>query len=160
MTERYVVTRTIAASPAEVFAVLADPDRHQDTEPGDWVRAAIDPKPITGTGEMFALNMFLEEAGGHYVVYNLVTEFERDRTIAWLPGQLDDAGRHDAGGWWWRYDLAPNGEHTDVTVTYDWTETPQTFRDQIGGMPPFPERYILESLAALDRSVQSETPTR
>ncbi len=34
--ERFVVTRTITAPPAEVFAVLADPARHQETEPGDW----------------------------------------------------------------------------------------------------------------------------
>ena len=43
------------------------------------------------------MNMFLETAGGHYVMHNLVTEFEKDRTIAWLPGQLDDAGKHDPG---------------------------------------------------------------
>ena len=34
-TERYVVTRTIAANREEIFAVLADPSRHHDTEPGD-----------------------------------------------------------------------------------------------------------------------------
>jgi hypothetical protein len=58
-TERYVVTRTIAAAPAEIFAVLADPSRHCNTEPGDWVRDAVDTAPITGTGQMFAMNMFL-----------------------------------------------------------------------------------------------------
>ncbi|HEX9175212.1 MAG TPA: ATPase, partial [Mycobacterium sp.] len=38
--ERYVVTRTIAATPGEIFAILSDPSRHRDTEPGDWVRDA------------------------------------------------------------------------------------------------------------------------
>jgi hypothetical protein len=150
--QRYVVTRTISASPAQVFAVLANPARHCDTEPGDWVRDAIDPEPITGTGQVFAVNMFLPAAGGHYVMHNLVTEFEQDRTIAWLPGQLDEQGHHAPGGWWWRYDLAPNGDQTDVTLTYDWTDTPQSFRDQIGGMPPFGSEFLDESLAALDRS--------
>ena len=42
-TERYVVTRTIPVAPAQVFAVLADPVRHHDTEPGDWVRDSKDP---------------------------------------------------------------------------------------------------------------------
>jgi hypothetical protein len=152
--ERYVVTHTIAAPPSAVFAVLADPARHKDTEPGDWVRDAIDPQPITGTGQIFVINMFLVQAGGHYVMHNLVSEFERDRTIAWIPGQLDDAGKHAPGGWWWRYDLAPNGDATDVTLTYDWTDTPQTFADQIGGMPPFGTDFLAESLAALDRSVK------
>jgi hypothetical protein len=154
--QRYVATRTIAASPAEVFAVLADPMRHKDTEPGDWVRDAVSTEPITRVGQIFVMNMFFEAAGGHYVVHNLVTEFERGRTIGWLPGQLDEMGNHDAGGWWWRYDLEPNGsnpETTDVTLTYDWTGTPQEFRDQVGGMPVFPVEFIEESLQALERAV-------
>ncbi len=88
-------------------------------------------------------------------MHNLVTEFDKDRTIAWVPGQLDEQGRHEPGGWWWRYDLSPNGEQTDVTITYDWTGAPQSFRDQIGGMPRDSNlQYIAESLAALERSVK------
>lgn len=155
--ERYVVTRSIPATASAVFSVLTDPARHQHTEPGDWVRDAVDPEPITGVGQIFVINMFLEFAGGHYVMHNLVTEFEQDRTIAWLPGQLDESGNHNPGGWWWRYDLRPNGNGTDVTITYDWTDTPQSFREQVG-MPPFPAGYIEESLAALERCA-SEPPT-
>jgi hypothetical protein len=155
MTDRFVVTRTIDATPGEVFAVLTDPDRHQDTEPGNWVRDAVDPQPITGIGQIFVINMFLEFAGGHYVMHNLVTEFEQDRLIAWLPGQLDDDGRHQPGGWWWRYDLTPVGDRTDVTLTYDWAGTPHEFREQIGGMPPFPEKFVDDSLGALERAVSS-----
>ncbi len=151
-TERYVVTRTVPASPAAVFAVLADPVRHKDTEPGDWVRDAIDTEPITASGQMFAMNMFLEQAGGHYVMHNLVTEFEKDRTIGWLPGQFDESGQHSPGGWFWRYDLAPNGANTDVTLTYDWSGTTQQFRDQVA-VPVFGEQFIDESLAALARAV-------
>ena len=151
--ERYVVTRTIPATPAQIFAVLTDPTRHKDTEPGDWVRNAVDTEVITGTGQMFAVNMFLEQAGGHYVMHNLVTEFDRDRTIAWLPGQLDESGRHSPGGWFWRYDLNPNGTGTDVTLTYDWSGTGQDFRDTIG-VPVFPVDFIEESLASLERAVR------
>jgi hypothetical protein len=151
--ERYVVTRTIAAAPAEIFAVLADPTRHQDTEPGDWVRDAIDVDPVTASGQMFAVNMYLAQAGGHYVMHNVVTEFDEDRTIAWLPGQLDDSGQHSPGGWFWRYDLTPNGADTDVTLTYDWSGTGQDFRDNVG-VPVFPEDFIVESLSALERAVR------
>jgi hypothetical protein len=151
--ERYVVTRTISATPAEIFAVLADPRRHHNTEPGDWVRDAVDTAPITGTDQLFAMNMYLKEAGGDYVTHNLVTVFDQDRAIAWMPGLLDDAGSHDAGGWFWRYDLASNGHHTDVTLTYDWTGTSQGFRDQVGGMPMFPEDYLAASLVTLEHSV-------
>ncbi|MGO9157925.1 SRPBCC family protein [Mycobacterium sp.] len=153
--ERYVVTRTIAATPAEIFAFLADPSHHQDTEPGDWVRESVDNAPVTGTGQMFAMNMFLEQAGGDYVTHNLVNVYEKDRAIGWIPGQLDDAGQHSPGGWFWRYDLAPNGDRTDVTLTYDWSGTPQSFRDRVGGMPLFPEDYLAASLATLERTVTS-----
>lgn len=152
--ERYVATRTVAAPPTAVFALLTDPNRHQDTEPGDWVRDAVSTEPITAAGQTFVLNMFLDQPEmGHYVMHNLVTAFVPDRTIVWLPGQLDDAGNHSPGGWFWRYDLTPNGAGTDITLTYDWTDTPQALRDEIGGLPPFPPQYLDDSLAALDRAV-------
>jgi len=150
--ERYVVTRTIAAAPAAVFALLADPTRHKDTEPGDWVRDAVDPTPITAVGQVFAVNMYLERIGGDYVMHNLVTEFTPDRTIAWAPGQLSESGEVQPGGWWWRYDLAPHGDAAEVTLTYDWSGTPQAFRDQVG-MPPFEVSFIEQSLAALDTAL-------
>lgn len=84
--ERFEVTRPISATPTAIFAVLADPVRHCDTEPTDWVRDAVDAEPITGVGQIFAMNMYLEAAGGDYVTYNLVTEFEKDHAIAWMPG--------------------------------------------------------------------------
>jgi hypothetical protein len=152
LVECYVVTRPIAATPAEIFAVLADPTRHKDTEPGDWVRDAVDPDPITGAGQMFAMNMYLEQIGGDYVMHNLVTDFEPNRTIAWLPGQLDESGQHEPGGWTWRYDLAPSGSSTDVRLTYDWSGTVQAFRDTIG-VPVFDADFIEASLATLDRTV-------
>jgi hypothetical protein len=153
--ERWVVTRTIAATPAEIFAILSDPSEHKNTEPGDWVRDAIDTEPIARTGQIFAMNMFLERAGGPYVVHNLVTAFDKDRTIAWAPGILDDACNHRPGGWTWRYDLVSNGADTDVTLTYDWSATPQKFRDEVGNPPPFELQFLEDSLAALDRCVTS-----
>ncbi|BBZ39838.1 SRPBCC family protein [Mycobacterium conspicuum] len=154
-TESYTVTRTIDATPARIFAVLADPTRHRDTEPTDWVRDALEIAPITAAGQTFAMNMFFEPAGGHYVVHNLVDVFDQDRAIGWMPGQLDDAGRHSPGGWFWRYDLRPNGDGTDVTLTYDWSATPQEFRDEVGGMPVFAEDYLDASLLTLERVVTS-----
>lgn len=151
--ESYVVTRTIRADPTAVFAVLANPARHHDTEPGDWVRGAVDSVPIAGVGQIFSMNMYLAQAGGDYVTYNLVNVFDPDRAVGWLPGRLDSAGNHVPGGWSWRYDLAANGDSTDVVLTYDWTATPQEFRDQVGGMPPFPENYLVASLATLERAV-------
>jgi Polyketide cyclase / dehydrase and lipid transport len=152
-TERLAATRTIAARPERIFAVLADPSRHHDTEPGDWVRDPVDTAPITGAGQMFVMNMYLTQAGGHYVTHNMVDVFDENRAIGWMPGLLDDAGNHAPGGWRWRYDLAPNGEGTDVTLTYDWSATPQDFRDRVGGMPMFSDDYLAQSLATLERAI-------
>ncbi len=155
--ERYVATRTVAACAADIFAVLADPSRHKDTEPTDWVREAVTTDTITGAGQIFVVNMYLDHVGGHYVMHNLVTVFEQDRSIAWLPGNVDATGKHTAPGWWWRYDLFPAGTGTDVTLTYDWTATPQSIRDQLGGLPPFGREFIDQSLATLARTAGDHT---
>lgn len=49
-TESIAASRTFAAPADRIFAVLSDPARHQETEPTDWVRDAIDAKPIAAVG--------------------------------------------------------------------------------------------------------------
>jgi predicted enzyme related to lactoylglutathione lyase len=154
-TEQYISHRTMAASPSDIFAFLTDPDKHQHTEPTDWVRGAVDSARIVGPGQSFAINMYLDEAGGEYVMHNVVTAFERDRHIAWLPCTQNTSGGLDAGGWWWRYDLAPHDDGTRVTLTYDWADTPAAIREQIGGLPAVPPTFLDESLASLDAAVRS-----
>lgn len=151
-TESYLATRTVPAGSAAVFAVLSDPARHQETEPGDWVREAIDPVPITEVGQVFGINMFLEQAGGAYVMHNRVTALEPDRVIEWEPGQLDDSGQLDVGGWRWRYELERVPEGTLVRLGYDWSATPQAVRDEIGGLPPFGPELLERSLVCLERA--------
>lgn len=150
MTEQLQSRRTIEAPPAAVFAVLTDPARHQETEPGDWVRDAIDPQPLTTVGQVFGVEMFLAELGGAYQMWNQVSDLQPDRAIAWRPGSKDDDGEIRYGGHEWRYDLAPAADGaTDVTLTYDWSDMPQDIRDSIGQMPPFDESFLAASLDSL-----------
>lgn len=153
--ERYVSTRRIPAPAEPIFAILCDPKRHHETEPGDWVRSALSEDKINGVGQVFGLNMHLTSAGVDYVMHNRVTSYEPQRVIAWEPGQLNDRGELDTGGWVWRYDLSPTDAvgSTEVTLSYDWSNTPQQVRDEIGGMPPFPQAFLAESLQALERAV-------
>lgn len=146
-------SRTIPASASEVFALLADPTRHKDTEPGDWVRDAVTTEAISGVGDVFAINMYREAGGGDYVIHNVVTAFEPDRTIEWEPGRTDEAGHLSTGGWSWRYDLAPAGASTEVTLRYDWTRTREGFAAEIGGMPPFGRDFLEASLASLEAAL-------
>lgn len=143
-------TRRVNAPAEDVFAVLSDPSRHHETEPGDWVRTAIDPQPITGVGDVFAINMFAEAAGGDYVMHNRVIAFEPDRVLAWAPGQPNEQGELGEPWWTWRYDLTPfDGHSSDVTITYDWTDTPQFFRNEVP-MPPFGPPFLDASLESLE----------
>lgn len=167
---RYVVARTVAATPQEVFALLTDPSRHPETEPTDWVRASLeeDPAPLTEVGQVFGIEMFHENAHGRYDMHNRVIALEQDRTIAWEPGQYGPDGELGTGGWTWRYDLAPadgtssgadgagtstgTGTGTEVTLTYDWSAVPAPLREEFG-LPPFPPSFLEQSLAALERAV-------
>ena len=159
---RYAVTRTIAAPPEAVFALLADPARHHETEPTDWVRGPLeeDPAPLTEVGQVFGIEMFHVNTPGRYDMHNRVIAFEQDRTIAWEPGQYGPDGELGTGGWTWRYDLAPaggadGGPATEVTLTYDWSAVPDPLQKEFG-LPPFPPSFLEESLAALERAVTAQ----
>ncbi|GAB3116640.1 hypothetical protein GCM10027055_26500 [Janibacter alkaliphilus] len=151
--ERMIRSRVVPLPAEAIFAVLADPARHHETEPGDWVRSAVDPQPITQVGQVFSVNMFVE-GQGDYVMDNRVVALEPDRVIAWAPGQYDDRGELGPTWWTWRYDLAPSGDGTEVTITYDWTDTPDFFRREVP-MPPFPAEFLDESLASLEQAAGS-----
>lgn len=151
--EHIVRTRVISAPASAIFALLADPNRHPDTEPGDWVRGAIDTGPITATGQIFSMDMFHEAAGGAYRIDNTVTTFEPDRAIAWDPGQSDESGTVVPGGWRWRYDLDEGESGTEVTLTYDWSRTTEETREAFGGFPVVPPEYLDASLETLERAV-------
>lgn len=152
--EQHVRSRTIPAPVSAVFALLTDPTRHRETEPGDWVRSARDAEPITEVGQVFGMDMYADGAGGDYVMHSRVIAFEPERTVAWMPGQYDDSGTWGAGRWTWRYDLEPTADnHCRVTLTYDWSDVPHDLRKQFGGFPPFGAEFLDESLAALEAAV-------
>lgn len=151
MTDHISATRTIDAPASAIFAVLTDPDRHQETEPGDWVRGAIDPQPLTEVGQVFGIDMFHEFQGGEYEMWNRLSVLEPDRAIAWRPGMKGDDGEVQYGGHEWRYDLKPagDGSSTEVTLTYDWTDMPQELRERIGKVPPVDVHFLDDSLGSL-----------
>jgi hypothetical protein len=80
---------------------------------------------------------------------NRVQVFDPPNAISWEPGHYTGDGGLRFAGWIWRYDLTPAGPYkTTVTLTYDWSAVPDSFREHIP-FPPFPPDHLGNSLAHL-----------
>ncbi|HVL84762.1 MAG TPA: SRPBCC family protein [Pseudonocardia sp.] len=104
---RVTASTVVAAPPAEVFALLADPHRHHEFDGSGTVRAAVSGPRRLALGDRFGVHMRI---GLPYRITNEVVEFEQDRRIAWC---------HFARARW-RYDLEPVDGGTRITETFDY----------------------------------------
>ncbi len=145
MTTDFVAARaTIMASAVTIFALLADPTKHPAiaggtrAAPQARVRKPLDEEPITAPGQVFRMAMYHpNHPDGDYEIFNRVAVFDPPRAIAWQPGYDAGEGILGFGGWMWRYDLTSLGPHeTEVALTYDWSEVPDSTREHVG-FPPF-----------------------
>lgn len=113
------VGRRVGASPADIFAVIANPARHVDIDGSGMVLGAT-PGPVRlQLGDRFITAM--RQGPTRYRSVSTVVEYEPDRLIAWETwGEV--AGRKLIGGQRWRYRLVPaDGGGTTVTEQYDWS---------------------------------------
>ncbi|MET0897453.1 MAG: SRPBCC family protein [Mycobacterium sp.] len=158
MSDRIEVQRSIAASPAEVFAVLCDPQGHVAIDSSGMLQAASGEAP-TEVGDEFVVHMDREALNdfpelGRYDVTVHITEFEPDSLIAWtIEGQIKPQIGHVYG-----YRLEPDGEGTKVTSFYDWSNIHQKWRDA-GIFPVISELALRATLGILDRTVRRGYPT-
>lgn len=148
------VTRKIAAEPGVIFAVLADPSRHQDFDGTGMLRTAASDGVITRVGDEFTLNMFFEPRGGDYQVVNRIVEFEPDRRIGWEPLRQDaGTGEVPAGqavGHRWSYELVSEAPgETSVTEIYDCENVDPDLRTMLRGGKVW-EDGMTKSLERLD----------
>jgi uncharacterized protein YndB with AHSA1/START domain len=121
------VSRRIEAPAADIFKLLAEPDRHPDFDGSDMLRSGASNKVIVGMGDVFVTKMYFE-AMGDYEMHNRIVVFETDRCIAWEPGNPELA----RNGSLWRFDLTPDGPNaTVVTETYDCTDSPENVREAV-----------------------------
>ena len=110
------VERVILAPPEQVFALLADPRRHQEFDGSGTVRDAVDGPERLSKGAVFGMNMHI---GAGYSMTNTVVEFEQDRRIAWQPRPTNAVASLLIGGRIWRYELEPVPGGTRVRETWD-----------------------------------------
>ncbi|MFG2093904.1 SRPBCC family protein [Streptomyces sp. NPDC048612] len=154
------VSRDIAATPGQIFAVLRDPDRHAGLDGSGMLRGRPQgPSPL-GPGDRFSMGM--TQGGIAYRSVNVVVEYEKDRLLAWETwGEF--RGRRLVGGQRWRYELTPvdgtddadgadgsgGGATTRVTHTYDWSRA--RLPRLVVELPGFPRRMGPAMATTLER---------
>ena len=152
MTERFEVQRQVAASPAQVFALLCDPKGHVAIDSSGMLQSA-DGSPVAAVGDSFVVHMDRESLNdyplGKYDVTVIITKFEQDRLIEWtISGVIQPPIRHLYG-----YQLEPSDVGTLVTSYYDWSQIDEKYRDK-GIFPVIPEAALRATLGILARTVE------
>ncbi|WP_199589267.1 SRPBCC family protein [Blastococcus sp. TF02A-26] len=150
--ERIEVSRFVPASPAEVFAVLRDPQGHVDIDASGMLMDA-EGEPVSAVGDRFLVHMDREALGdlpmGKYDVEVVITVFEAEREIAWtIEGTVRPPLQHVYG-----YRLEPVDGGTRVTSYYDWSNLRQDYRAFLT-FPIVPESALKGTLGILDRTVR------
>jgi hypothetical protein len=151
--ERIEVSRTMAASAAEIFAVLCDPDGHVEIDSSGMLMSS-EGSPVSEVGDTFVVHMDREALNdyplGQYDVTVTITTFEPDEEIAWtILGQIRPQIGHAYG-----YRLEPAGDgSTLVTSYYDWSEIDPVWREA-KIFPIISEGALRATLGILDRTVR------
>jgi hypothetical protein len=152
---RIEVSRLIAASPSEVFAVLRDPRGHVDIDASGMLMDATG-EPVGAVGDRFTVHMDRRALGDlpweGYDVEVVITAFDPDREIAWtIEGRLKPPLRHVYG-----YRLEPADADAEVLVTsyYDWSELDPSWQSSVGSFPVVPESALKATLGILDRTIR------
>ena len=110
------VERVIPAPAAEIFALIADPHRHQDFDGSGTVRAAKNVPDTLTLGSTFGMNMRIVAP---YSMVSKVVEFEQDKRLAWQTLPAYPLAKRFAGGRIWRYELEPVDGGTLVRESWD-----------------------------------------
>ena len=152
----------VAAPPAEVFALLANPYWHHEFDGSGTVRGATSGPERLALGDRFGMSMKIRLP---YRITNTVVEFEPDRKIGWC---------HPARAVW-RYELEPvdggtlaseltrtpsgtapfgaasasPGLGTRITETFDYTGSPVARGIELAGMHRGNAKSIRDTLRRL-----------
>lgn len=134
----------VAASPATVFAILADPRQHPRIDGSGTVRSVTEGPDRLQLGSRFGMRMRM---GVPYLIGNRVVEFEEGRRIGWRH-----FGRHI-----WRYELDPLPDGgTRLTETFDYSRTGALGRVyELLGMPGRNARSIENTLPRLKQASEA-----
>lgn len=106
-------SRDVAATPAVIFDLIADPAQQPRWDGNDNLARAVEGQRVRAVGDVFTTTLTNGADRDNHIV-----EFEEGRRIAWNPSERDKT----PPGHLWRWELEPiDDTHTRVTHTYDWT---------------------------------------
>ncbi|TDD60453.1 polyketide cyclase [Kribbella antibiotica] len=150
--ERFEVQRQIAATPAEIFAVLRDPRGHVAIDSSGMLQSA-DGSPVSAVGDEFVVHMDRESLNdlpmGKYDVTVIITRFAADAELEWtISGTIQPPIKHLYG-----YRLEPSDTGTLVTTYYDWSQIEERYRGRVN-FPIIPEAGLRATLGILARTVE------
>ena len=150
-TERFEIERTIAASPAEIFAVLTDPSGHAAIDSTGMLQWAEGDR-VKAVGDSFVVHMdresFPDYPLGKYDVTVVITNYDENAALEWtIEGAIKPPLRHLYG-----YTLAAVADGTLVTSYYDWSQIDEAYRG--GVFPVIPEMALRATLGILARTVE------
>jgi uncharacterized protein YndB with AHSA1/START domain len=130
----YVVSteRTIPATPAAIFDLLADASRHPDIDGSGAVKEVKGERSVRlGLGDTFGMSMHM---GIGYTMVSTIIEFEENHRIAWQSRISGPLGRF-VGGRIWRYELEPVDGGTRVRESWDISQDHQRPFLKLGKLP-------------------------
>ncbi|MCW2541976.1 MAG: hypothetical protein JWN95_3701 [Frankiales bacterium] len=147
--ERITVSRVIPADASSIFSLITSPKGHVAIDGSGMLVTTDDTAAVTGVGDSFDIAMH-QEAFGDYTIKNVITVFEPDSALEWRPGPVGG----DASGVVYGYTLSPQGDATQVTSYYDWSDAAQQMKD-MGILPIVSQANIEETLVKLEGAATS-----
>jgi hypothetical protein len=153
--ERFEVRRQIAATPAEIFAVLRQPRGHVAIDSSGMLQSA-EGKPVSAVGDEFVVHMDRESLNdlpmGKYDVTVIITRFTEDAELEWtISGTIQPPIKHLYG-----YQLEPSEVGALVTTYYDWSQIEDRYRGKVN-FPIIPEAGLRATLGILARTVEQRS---
>jgi uncharacterized protein YndB with AHSA1/START domain len=159
--QRVSASRTIRASAADVFRIVADPAGHVRIDGSGMLEAAPDARPLTEVGQTFDMKMDrtpLNDIPGlvKYEVRNVVTRIEPDALVEWTLGPAGSAPLGHLYGW----QLEPVAADETVVTNYcDWSGITDELRKRRPDWPIVPVAMLERSVANLDTLLTGDGAT-
>jgi len=144
--DRIAATRTVAATPEDIFRIVTDPAMHVEIDGSGMLQAAPGARRLEAPGDTFEMDMDREPLGdvdmGRYKSLNTVTRIVPNSLLEWNVGAFDRGPYGHVYGW----EITPIGPgETQVTNYCEWTDIPDKAR------PHFP----IVPLAMMEKSVDN-----